>query len=287
MSYRDYSYAGVIADSINPFGVRLTTMEVTFPRFVLAEFNTHRAFSRNSASSRAIPFDKMRERAATSAFPFLELPAEQPGMSGGADLSDVDDMHAVELLDRIKGNTLALLDEYAMAHPEKSTRVHKSVLNRTLEWCMWHTAIVSATEWDNFFDQRCVPAAQPELRATAELMRTALEESWPVKREYGDLHLPYLSMKERTELGAEEQIKVSVARCARVSYLTHDGERDPSEDIRMFNETLFSHGHWSPMEHVAVATSLPPTSNFGNGWTQVRRFAEVHQWENLLEVAHA
>jgi hypothetical protein len=49
----------ILADSISPDGVRLTTLEVVMPRIVLAEFNTHRMLSRNSASSRAIPIEKM------------------------------------------------------------------------------------------------------------------------------------------------------------------------------------------------------------------------------------
>ena len=51
--------AVIAADSINVKGKRITTFIVTMPRIVLAELNTHRVFSRNSASSRAIPFTKM------------------------------------------------------------------------------------------------------------------------------------------------------------------------------------------------------------------------------------
>ena len=51
--------ARIIADSMGPNGARVTTFELTMPRIVLAEHNTHRMYSRNAASSRAIPVEKM------------------------------------------------------------------------------------------------------------------------------------------------------------------------------------------------------------------------------------
>ena len=64
--------AEIIADSLSPQGHRLTTFICVFPRIVLAEFNTHRMLSRNSASSRAIPFNKMLEMVKTNPFiPFI------------------------------------------------------------------------------------------------------------------------------------------------------------------------------------------------------------------------
>jgi hypothetical protein len=287
MSFRHETRAEIILDSINEFGVRLTTMEVTFHRFILAEVNTHRKLSRNSASSRAIPLETMLQRAIDHpALPIL-WPREQPGMSGGADLEGVDLWDAEDVLADIRNYTTSRLREYVENHPDKSTRLHKSLLNRPLEWFMWHTAIISSTEWDNLFHQRISTTAQPEFYELAVAMQDALHRSDPVERQANEMHLPYTSMEERATLTAEELIKISTARCARVSYLTHDGKRDISEDIRMFDETLWANGHWSPMEHPAMATAtVSPLSNFDSGWVQVRQFVERNQWGTLLDHAN-
>lgn len=92
--------AKIIADSISPDGVRLTTMEVVMHRFVLAEFNTHRVFSRNSASSRAIPYDKIRSRVLNDvAFP-VEWASEQRGMQGGIALGGTDELFCAQEWER-------------------------------------------------------------------------------------------------------------------------------------------------------------------------------------------
>ncbi len=279
MSFQHETSAKVIADSITEEGVRLTTMEVTFHRFILAEVNTHRVLSRNSASSRAIPLETMLQRAINHPALPVKWAREQPGMSGGDELDGADLQDAMRVLDSIQVATTALLEAYINRHPDKSTRLHKSLLNRPLEWFMWHTAIISSTEWSNMFHQRCHPAAQPEFHKLAVMMRDALETSLPQFVQFGDWHLPYTSAQLPTEdaLSIKDLIKISTSRCARVSYLTHDGVRDYSEDIRMFDETLWSKGHWSPMEHPAMAVPKhagPKGGNFAQGWTQARYFCE-------------
>ena len=277
MSFRHETHAEIIADSISPDGVRLTTMEVTFHRFILAEVNTHRAFSRNSASSRAIPLETMLERATMHPAIPVKWASEQKGMSGGDELTGDDLAAARKVLEDIKLATTSILGEYVESHPDKSTRLHKSLLNRPLEWVMWHTAIITSTDWDNMFAQRITPAAQPEFDALARMMSNALDDSTPQQQLPGDYHLPYTSMKERSTLDIDVLLKISTARCARVSYLTHDGVRDTSEDVRMYDETLWFNGHWSPMEHPAmcVVPDFPSRgSNFAQGWEQLRGFVE-------------
>src|SRR3954452_24195130 len=79
--------AKVLADSVSPAGQRLTTLEATFPRFVLAEFNTHRVFSRNSASSRAIPVAKQLRRVLDDPYVPIEFGSNKPGMQAGPALA--------------------------------------------------------------------------------------------------------------------------------------------------------------------------------------------------------
>lgn len=272
--------AKVIKDSVSEAGDRLTTMEVVCHRFVLAEFNTHRAFSRNSASSRAIPLHKQIERVRKDPAIPMVWASEKPGMSGGAEI------------DSPGAATLAWLDasEEAVQHAQHMADlgVHKSLCNRLLEPFMWHTIIVSATDWDGFWKQRCSPLAQPEMRLCAEAMKLAYNESTPTFVQYDQWHMPYVSERDFSEeefdsaASAIEIVKqISAARCARVSYLTHDGVRDPSKDLDLFQKLATADPpHASPLEHVAtpgrtnpslIAGEISPKTpgNF-TGWRQLR-----------------
>ncbi|HVA38378.1 MAG TPA: FAD-dependent thymidylate synthase [Candidatus Dormibacteraeota bacterium] len=261
--------ARVLLDSVSPLGVRLTTMEVVFPRFVLAEFNTHRVFSRNSASSRAIPTAKLIERVLNDPVIPVEWGRNQPGMSASEVLSAAEESEALR-------RWLAARDA-AVEHARRlaELKVHKQVLNRILEPFLWHTVIVSATEWENFFELRCAPNAQPEIREAALRMREALRSSAPRALGAGEWHLPLVLDDERS-LEAEQLKRVSAARCARVSYLTHDGGRDLQKDLALY-ERLASDRHLSPFEHVATpADDTAFHANF-RGWVQMRREIEALQ----------
>lgn len=248
--------AKVIADSTWE-GDRVTTLEVVMHRFVLAEFNTHRVFSRNSASSRAIPVAKQLNRLiAHPAIP-LTFPAEQKGMQGGEPLGEQEQMQAIDVWHGARDAAMAY------AHQLTELGVHKSVTNRLLEPFMWHTVVVTSVEWENFFHQRCSPLAQPEIRVAAEAMRDALAGSTPDQLEEGWFHLPYLdgeTIAEVTSMEADSTdvlCSVSAARCARVSYLTQDGRRDYNEDLVLYKRLVSADpGHWSPLEHVC----RPPTA---------------------------
>lgn len=269
--------AKVILDSVSPAGDRLTTLEVKFHRFVLAEFNTHRVFSRNSASSRAIPINKQIAKVLEDPAIPVEWGLNQSGMQANELINDL-----LELLEAA-GEWLLARDD-AVAHVRKLQEigtdsegnlrgVHKQIANRLLEPFMWHTAIVSSTEWQNFFNQRVSqfsPLAQPEMRAAADLMYDAIKASTPDLMYPNEYHTPYVSADEVPKLA--ERVSVSIARCARVSYLTHDGIRDVSEDLAMYERLISaSPRHESPLEHVATP-ALKGESSLGNfqGWLQWR-----------------
>ncbi len=284
----------IIADSVSPDGVRLTSIECTFHRFILAEVNTHRDFSRNSASSRAIPVERTLERLLSSPWYPIVWSREQPGMSGGADLEGQDLEDAVEVMVDISMFTLERIKSYVDSHPDKATRLHKSLLNRPMEWFSSHTALITSTRWDNFFRQRLEPDAQPEFRVLAERIHEALDESLPEQLEEGQWHLPYIGLNPDDEsLSPLEALKVSAGRCARTSYLTHDGLRSVDADIRLYDETLAKHGHWSPLEHVAVVWPSGdvltgprrPLGNFDAPWSQMRHLVELAQEDTLMYLA--
>jgi thymidylate synthase ThyX len=262
--------ARILLDSISPSGVRLTTMEATFHRFILPEFNTHRAFSRNAASSRAIPIRKVIAAVRSDpAWPIF-WGKNQTGMAARAEIGEAARLRARAEWQRALDNALESAERLASADID----LHKQLVNRILEPFAWITVIVSATEWANFFTQRCHPDAQPEIHHLAELMLEAYRASTPREIGPGDWHLPLIQPDERT-LDSVTVRKISVARCARVSYLTHDNVRDLTKDLELYDRLMSggANGHWSPTEHIATPLDDPreTCANF-RGWKQYRKF---------------
>jgi thymidylate synthase ThyX len=165
--------------------------------------------------------------------------------------------------------------------------VHKQLVNRLLEPWMWITVIVSATEWTNFFSLRCHRDAQPEIRHIAEMIADLYETSRPQELAAGEWHTPLIQPDE-ADLDVETRKRVAVARCARVSYLTHDGRREIAADLELFERLRngSGKGHWSPFEHVARACAFPDRSGNFVGFTQYRKtFAEECQGAYTREKA--
>lgn len=298
--------AKVLADSISPDGARLTTMEVTFPRIVLAEFNTHRVFSRNSASSRAIPVEKMLKKVQEDPFIPIYWGKNQKGMQAEHELLPSEQSWAEAEWLEARDHAISSVQQML------ANGIHKQITNRLLEPWLWHTVIVTATEWDNFYALRCNPDAQPEIRKVAEMMRAVHSASAPRAVNYGDWHLPLVDASEAFDIISSgvpiaDLCLVSVGRCARVSYLTHDGKRDPLADVELARR-LQSSGHMSPFEHVATPlmpkdaidivynqiksmVALPITANVksvfsGNfrGWHQLRkRLADEDNFQRVLD----
>lgn len=259
--------ARVLADSISPAGIRLTTLEVRFPRFILSEVNTHRSFSRSSASSRAVPTKKMIERVLENPAMPVEWGVNKAGMSASEILSEEQAEFAKE--EWLRARDSAVQHVRAM----QEFNVHKQVINRILEPFMWHTAIISATEWENFFTLRLAENAQPEIQATARCMFDAMAASEPIPVALAGWHLPLIQDDERS-LPIETQKKVSAARCARVSYLTHDGKRDIEKDIELCSR-LWQDRHLSPFEHVATPSGDRSFHANFCGWVQMRKEIEA------------
>lgn len=254
--------ARVLLDSISEAGIRLTTLEVTFPRFVLAEMNTHRVLSKNSASSRAVPTSKFIQRVEEEPVIPVEWGRNQKGMSASEQLSDEDKVEAERAW--LDARDCAVEQVQKLQH----LGVHKQVANRLLEPFLWHTVIITGTEWRNFFELRCSPNAQPEIREAAVRMREAMKLSTPTLVKQGEWHMPLIQPDERS-LDLETLKKISVARCARVSYLTHEGKREIEKDLELY-ERLKQDRHLSPFEHVATpAVDGSFHANF-RGWIQMR-----------------
>lgn len=265
--------ATVIADSISTFGRRITTLQLRYPRFIHSEFLTHRVFSRSSASSRAIPVAKMIEQVQHDPALPVHWGLNQPGMQAHTEYSDPDSAK----------NAWVEAARAAASHAQNLANLglHKQIVNRVLEPFQWMHTVVTATEWANFFELRCHPDAQPEFQALACAIREAMAVSIPVNRVTGlqridSWHLPYISQEERENTRYALLPKISAARCARVSYLKHDGSA-PSieEDLALFERLVGSRPmHASPCEHQAsAASSLTCSRNF-LGWLQYRGLYE-------------
>lgn len=275
--------AKVILDSLGHNGTRLTTIEVRLHRFVLAELNTHRMFSRNSASSRAIPIARQIESVLLDPAIPLSWGSNKPGMQAGDELPE-------EEIEKCVAEWLHARDS-AVESAEVLSQIglHKQVVNRLLEPFMWHTVVISSTEWRNFFEQRCNPLAQPEMRAAAEAIQRAYVNSAPAQR---TIHAPYTTGHEQGHLPSTTLQAISVARCARVSYMTHgDTEVNIRKDIDLYRRlTSAQPPHWSPLEHVATSITgmggVHP-GNFQGEWLQLRHhFKALKQIERELAAAY-
>lgn len=244
--------ATILADSIAS-GVRLVTMQVTYPRMIHSELMTHRVFSRNAASSRAIPIEKMIAGVVKDPVIPVWWGKNQKGMQAEEELHGAAKEQAQVLW--LQARDAAVQSAQSMF----AAGLHKQLVNRVIEPWMWITVIITATEWDNFFALRCNSKAQPEIRTIAEMMKAVMESSTPKPLKTGEWHLPYIDDEDREAFDDHDPAalpssylpRVSCARCARVSYLTQDGKRDINADLDL-HDRLIKPGHMSPFEHAAM-----------------------------------
>lgn len=262
--------AKVVEDSMNQAGIRLSTLQLRYPRFVHAEFMTHRVFSRNASSSRAIPVSKMLEQVWNDPAAPIHWGANQPGMQANAELTGWRRKVAQGIW-RWSGRLMC-----GFVWTGMKIGMHKQTANRLLEPWQFIHVIVTATEWANFFALRDHRDAQPEIRALAIVMREALRASSPRLLAMGEWHLPYVTAAERRDFQPDLLVKLSAARCARVSYLTHDGQAPSlNKDLDLYDRLVGSVPlHASPIEHQATPLHFAEWSGNFRGWAQYRKRVE-------------
>ena len=273
--------AKVVADSVSPQGIRLATLSLKYPRWIHAEFMTHRTFSRNASSSRAIP--SRRLGALEREYP-LRWDANIPGMQAGVALSVEQAAKAKAIWDRMADACAAGVAELA------ELGLHKQWANRPLEWFTSISVLVSATSFDNFFGVRWHPDAQPEIQELAKQMFQAIAGSTPCPLEPDHWHLPFVAPEETQALGLDIARRWSAARCARVSYLNHDGTTpNVAKDLDTFAKLAGDPNgppqplHASPMEHQATPDRLRDPAN-PDSWHFPAQHGNFHGWRQFRKM---
>lgn len=308
--------AKIIADSISPgpAHIRITTFQLRYPRFIHAEFMTHRQFSRNASSSRAVPVIKLVQDIIEDTAMPIHWGRNQPGMQANGEHDALIGIYNDVTFTELQGGARNVFQELNKVPPQEAwfaardlaiesalafaeAGYHKQIVNRLLEPFSHINVIVTSTEWSNFFRLRIDPGAQPEIQELAKQMKAAMDESKPRHLLSGQWHLPYIRDEDfdiiddsipggrgpaEVDLILETAIKCSVARCARVSYMTHDMKKPTlEEDIALYDRLLGAQPiHASPAEHQATPDDYvadttdwryPELHGNFNGWKQYRK----------------
>lgn len=269
--------ATIIQDSITEFGKRITTFELDYPRFIHAELMTHRVFSRNAASSRAIPVSTMHELIRNNPATPVVWQKNQPGMQSKEDLIGMP-LEIAQTEWRIAAQ-MAVDSSAALLN----AGLHKQWANRPTEAFQMMKTVVTSTEWDNWYYLRNHEDAQPEIHELARVMFEASKESDPKLLKYNEWHVPYVERRRTDNTGRmyyvvngealtdKQAIMVSASCCAQVSYRKLD---DSMEKAMMIYDKLINSEpkHASPIEHQATAMRFDaPRTNEGlhpNEWEE-------------------
>ena len=252
--------AKVVCDSISEQGFRLTTFEIEYPRIVMSEFNTMRAISKNSSSSRAIPVSKMLEHTQNINLKPIYFGSKKSGMQAGGELDGNDLINAKLFWEA------ALFDAVTWATELDELGVAKEVTNRLVEPFQLVKVVCTATDWGNFFNLRLHPDSDPNICMLAYKMYESMQESKPIELKVGEWHLPFVNVgwNGKSEMcyadddfnfiELEQAIKLSAASCASVSYRTEGMTLEKADkifDMLIKAEVI----HASPFEHLATPIS--------------------------------
>jgi thymidylate synthase ThyX len=292
--------AKIITDSASSVGKRLTTLALRYPLVIHAEIMTHRVFSRNARSSRAVPTLKLIQECIDDPFVPLHWGKAQPGMQAYEECD--------ELVPRGWNGMFQLRREEAWlsardASVESAQAFHKAgyakqIVNRLLTPFLHIDTLVTATEWDNFFELRLHHAAEPHMQMLAEAIKKAMDESIPKLLGPGEWHLPYAddeaTKEQAMNFGSSRDInsgeilrKLSAARCARISYAPFDGNSSIEAELARYDTLVNSKPmHASPVEHQAtpdrcfkeedcIEWHRPELHGNFVGWKQNRKLLEL------------
>lgn len=261
----------IIADSISKADKRITTFQLKYARFFHSELMTHRVFSRNASSSRAVPVTTTISNLINDPVYPKEWGKNQKGMVAEELLNTEECDKAIRIWDTAKHEAIE------SARKLIELGVHKQIANRLLEPFSQISVVLTSTEWENFFELRCHKDALPDFQELACEIRKQLSVNTPKLLSKEEWHIPYIKEDEYSQTNINTLLKISAARCARVSYLNHDGSNpDLHKDLELYYRLVGSKPlHASPIEHQATpyVNSERRSNNF-KGWLQLREFIE-------------
>ena len=242
--------AKIIADSYSAInGKRITTFELVYPRFIHSELMTHRLFSRNAMSSRAVPIEKMIGQVLDNPAKPSHWGLNQPGMQAKVELSGRNKEYVQNLWNNAADAVADIAEEMS------ECQAHKQIVNRILEPFQLMKTVLTSTEFDNFFWLRKHEDAQPEIKELAERMYEQLEwnKLLTVELDSGDWHTPYYEVGywlKESETPLEDALAISSSCCAQVSYRLLDDSIEKARKVyqRLVESTPV---HASPFEHCA------------------------------------
>ena len=266
--------ATILADSINVAGIRLVTFHLRYPFALHHQFMTHRIFSRNGSSSRAIPVETLIDDVRNDPYIPEGLAANKAGMVPGDELDEETKMEILRLHEEHR--KFSILTALRIS----KLGAHKQYANQYLNLHRHIDMVVSSTDWDNFLDQRMASDAREEIRVLAEIICSKLIDSDPRLLKDGEWHLPFILPEDRLVESVDRCVGRSAARCARTSYKKHDkSDATWDEDMTLYYR-LIQMKHMSPLEHQAKADSrirdldIRRSGNFLLGWVQHRKQVE-------------
>lgn len=266
-------------------GNEIATFELVYPRFIHSELMTHRLFSRNAASSRAIPVRKIIEQVRSNPAMPVHWGKNQPGMQAHNELMGQDRIEAKRLWLKAAENAATVAEQL------DAFGAHKQIVNRILEPFQFMKTVVTATELANWFWLRDHEDAQPEIREVARCMSNVLLESMPEVLKPGEWHTPYVSHMnddmgnltyyvdhdgETVTLDLQDALRVSSSCCAQVSFRLLDGSLEKAK--RIFEMLVTSEPvHASPFEHQAT-----PMATNGIDLTDIEAF-DIHNMATHID----
>lgn len=258
----EFPSALVVLHSQAPNKEELITLEVELHRWVLAELNTHRSFSRNFQSSRAMPISKMIEQVRTDPALPVYWGSNKRGMTAGVEIDTLVVDNAGKEFSKLSWWGLAADTAASSAEAMERAGYSKEIVNRLLEPFMKTKGIITATRdaFNKFFLLRSHKDAQPEIRLLSDRMKLAIENSQPQELKLGQYHLPYVKQSKIKSLGITNSVKTSTSCNAQVSFRALDDSLEKALSIyNMLNLPVSGvyqddPPHYSPTEHIALIT---------------------------------
>lgn len=265
----------IIEDSLNiRNGVRLTTFLLKYPRIIHSEFLRHRMISSSVSSTRAIPVERALKNIDCNYFT-PNFTKNKKGMASNELLETSEMNDAISIWSNMFNAIYDGVEEL------KKLGVHKQHASRPLEPFSFISQLATATDWENFFALRIDENAQPEIQELANAMLKEYKNNSPREVDpfhniydvnpYYFWHIPFRSAEiSNSAFDDGLELKRSVARCARLSYLTFDGESSDEKDLELFVK-LKDSGHWSPFEHQAHCSLQDSYQGNFKSWKQFRK----------------